>query len=128
MINIPLFEDFVNRLNEASDAWISLPTGDWRTEYDIPTKIQKELTLVVQDKLKTKNIKITKENAEKDPKVMEEVKKMFFDHIYSYTTKRESTVIKAWQLSDGSIAVASYPAWGNELEDSDCMIWVVDKA
>ena len=127
MKNLKTYNEFVNESNFL-DVWPSMPYGDWKTEYDIPKKIQNELYIALQSELRSKTVKV-KEDIE-DPKTSlifkEFVAANEMDAFWSWTNRSESTTVAAHELKNGEIVVAVYQAYDRS-EPSTTQIWTIEK-
>jgi hypothetical protein len=132
MKNLLSFNEYINEsvLNEANflDVWPKLPYGDWKSEYEIPAKIQKELYLELQDKLGSKSLKVKEdiEDPAKSPIFNELATMAEYDAFWSWTSRSESTSIGAFELKNGEIVIAVFQtySWGDPKETQ---LWTIQK-
>ena len=126
------FDEFINEslLNEANflDVWPKMPYGDWKSEYDISAKVQKELYSELQSKLGSKTVKVKEDVKDtKNSLIFKELATMSqYDSFWSWTNRSESTSVGAFELKNGEIVVAVFQAysWRNP---NETVIWTISK-
>jgi hypothetical protein len=131
MRKLKTFEEFLNEsvLNEAkfTDVWPTMPYGDWKSEYDIIPKIQRELYTAVQNELGNKNPKVKEEikDLAKSPLFKEVLNLADWDAFYNWTNRSESTSVGAWKLKSGQIIVLVYQTYDKE-NTNTTQAWIVE--
>ena len=126
------FDDFLNEsiLNEGkfTDVWVDLPYGDWKSEYEIPAKVQKELYSELQQKLGSKTVKVKEDikDVSKSPIFQEFITLAEWDAFWTWTNKYESTTIAAHELKNGEIVVGVYQTYSKNNPDTT-IIWTITK-
>jgi len=132
MKHIQNFEEFVNEsiINEGkfTDVWPTMPYGDWKSEYDIPNSIQKELYLELQSKLGSKSVKVKEdiEDRAKSPVFNEFITMPEWNMFYNWTNRSESTTVAAFELKNGEIAVAVYQTYSRS-DPKTTQMWTITK-
>lgn len=132
MKNLHSFEEFINEsiLNEGKylDVWPEMPYGDWKSEYDIPLKVQKGLYTELQLKLGSKTVKVKEDikDVAKSPIFKEFITIPEWDAFYDWTDRSESTTVAAFELKNGEIMVAVYQSYSKN-DPSTTQIWTITK-
>jgi hypothetical protein len=132
MKNLLTFSEFLNEsvINEANylDVWPQMPYGDWKSEYEIPYSVQKDLYSELQSKLGSKTVKVKEdiEDPAKSPIFKALLAMREYDAFWSWTNRSESTTVGAFELPDGEIVVACYQTFS--LSDArDTQLWTITK-